>query len=266
LKYVRAGRGLWEKGFSVNLKSLLPDVLLQAYRRYKRARVDRRNASRTPMEVFSEIYSQKVWGGTGPFNSGAGSETDSIVGPYVATIKKHLRSHGSGKPKVVDLGCGDFFVGSRLIEECSEYIGVDVVPDLVKHLQTTAGSEHVRFTCLDIVADELPAGDICLIRQVLQRLGNEQIGKVLAKLGRYRTVFVTEHYPEDGPTVIPNVDKVHGGGIRLYDRSGVYLDKPPFDLPSSNMELILEVPGRGCGGLDQEGVIRTFRIDFPDSV
>jgi hypothetical protein len=136
---------------------------------------------------------------------------------------------------------------------------VDVVSDLVRHLKASVREHGVKFLCLDIVREELPPGDICLIRQVLQHLSNEQIGKVLAKLGRYPVVFVTEHYPKDGPAVVPNRDKVHGSGIRLYENSGVYLDRPPFNIPPAHLELILELPGHGFDGLYDPGVIRTFR-------
>jgi SAM-dependent methyltransferase len=242
------------------LKSLLPRAVVRAYHRRRRAREDRHNANRSAAEVFSEIYKKGTWGqSTGPYCSGHGSATDAIVGPYVRTIKECLRSHGPGEPRVVDLGCGDFSVGRQLVEDCAAYVGVDVVPDLVRHLEASVRDPRVRFLCLDIVREELPSGDICLIRQVLQHLSNDQIGKVLARLGRYPTVFVTEHYPSDGPAVVPNLDKVHGSGIRLYENSGVYLDRPPFNVPKANLELLLELPGHGFDGLYDPGVIRTFR-------
>jgi len=248
------------------LKSLLPRFVVRGYRRYKLVLEERRNTDRSPGEVFSEIYRQRKWGGSERFCSGGGSATDTIVGPYVVAVSGFLRSFGTEKPRVVDLGCGDFSVGSRLVADCSSYVGVDVVPELVAHLQATSGGDHVRFLCLDMARDELPAGDVCLIRQVFQHLSNEQIGNVLAKLGRYRVVLVTEHYPHDGPSVVPNRDKVHGSGIRLFRNSGVYLDRPPFNVPKANLELMLEVPGHGFDGFYDPGVIRTFRIVFPKPV
>lgn len=246
---------------TIPLKSLVPLFVVRAYQDYRRKREDERNAKRTPKEVFSEIYRKKKWGGTGPYCSGDGSSNDSIVGPYVATVGAFLRTYGMERPRVVDLGCGDFSVGSQLSADCSSYVGVDVVPELVKHLQDTRGGGDVHFECLDMVDDPLPDGDICLIRQVLQHLSNQQIAKVVAKLGGYRVVLITEHHPHDGPAVVPNLDKVQGGAIRLYRNSGVYLDRPPFNVPSSSLTLMLEVPGHGFGGLYDAGVIRTFRLE-----
>jgi len=120
----------------------------------------------------------------------------------------------------------------------------------------------VKFISLDIVEDDLPDGDICFLRQVLQHLSNAQISKILPKLKMYNVCFVTEHYPTDNPAIVPNKDIVHGGGIRPYENSGVYLDESPFNVPRACMELILEVPGVGLPKEYDQGVIRTYRIDF----
>jgi hypothetical protein len=225
------------------IKRLTPAALRVAYRNLRAALEDRRNANRSPREVFSEIYRQGQWGRSGEFSSGAGSADDALVAPYVATIGPLLRG------TVVDLGCGDFSVGKRLLPFCSRYVGVDVVPELISHLRATAREPKASFLCLDAIEDELPDGDVCLIRQVFQHLSNAQIGQVLAKLHKYATVVVTEHQPVETGT--PNLDKVHGAAIRLHRNSGVYLDKPPFNLSARTL---LEVPS-SVGGY--AGIIRT---------
>ena len=35
------------------------------------------------------------------------------------------------KPDVVDLGCGDFVIGSKLRKFCNKYIAVDIVDELI---------------------------------------------------------------------------------------------------------------------------------------
>ncbi|HEY0468383.1 MAG TPA: class I SAM-dependent methyltransferase, partial [Polyangiaceae bacterium] len=174
-------------------KGIAPKGAIRAYHRYRRAAEHSRNSNRTPQEVFSEIYRKGVWG-TGkaePFYSGTGSSTESIVGPYVAAISEYLRSLPEESRRVVDLGCGDFSVGRQLLPYCSSYIGVDVVPALIEHLNSQVSHPQAHFVHADIIDGQLPDGDICLIRQVFQHLSNAQIGKVLAKLDRYRTVFIT---------------------------------------------------------------------------
>lgn len=250
------------------VKAILPHFVLNGVGRIKRQIEARRNASQSPEQVFSRIYRTRQWGSGGPgahssgFHSGNGSTDEAIVGPYVDRIRKELTSCGPAKPKVVDLGCGDFSVGSRILDCCSEYIGVDVVPDLIEHLRATVNDSRASFISLDITqAVEYPDADVCFLRQVLQHLSNAQIQFILPRLDKYDCVYITEHYPSDRVAVIPNLDKAHGADIRLYQNSGVYLDGPPFSISAERLKLILEVPAPDFGKLYAGGFIRTYRLD-----
>ena len=247
------------------VKQVAPKGALRAYERYIRAAEHARNAKLTPQQVFSEIYRKGVWGNAGGegFYSGTGSSTQSIVEPYVAALTQFLATRPEDARNVVDLGCGDFSVGRQLLPSCSSYTGVDVVPDLIRHLQATVTDPRAQFKCMDMIDGELPAGDVCLIRQVFQHLSNAQIAKVLAKLDRYRTVFITEHFPPDSVALVPNKDKVHGGSIRFFENSAVYVERAPFNFAPGRMELVLEVPDHGFEGFES-GTIRTFKFDFSD--
>ena len=118
------------------------------------------------------------------------------------------------------------------------YIGVDIVRPLVDSLNSSFASEGICFVCLDIIEDELPDADLYLVRQVFQHLNNHQIGKIVEKLAS-KTALVTEHIPT--APVAYNMDKSTGPDIRLYRRSGVFLECPPF---SVECETLLEVPQR----------------------
>ncbi|MCP3683596.1 MAG: class I SAM-dependent methyltransferase [bacterium] len=233
-------------------------------RKIKRHFENKRNANRTAGEVFAEIYRKGKWGRVrGEFCSGSGSIAAEIVNPYVSMICQYLQAFGHEKT-VVDLGCGDFEIGKRLIAYCSEYIGVDIVPDLIEKHQLAKYESNVKFLCLDIAEGQLPDGDICFLRQVLQHLSNDEIANILPKLQQYEVVFVTEHYPNDNPNIVPNKDMVHGSGIRNYNNSAVYLDKAPFNIPSSCLEMVLEVPGISVWNEYGPGVVRTYKITFTE--
>jgi SAM-dependent methyltransferase len=211
--------------------------------------------------VFTEVYSEKQWGsGAEEFDSGAGSGSDEIVDPYIAAIAAIGSREGFESLTFVDLGCGDFRVGRRLVPLCRAYVGVDVVPAVVDRNTRMFGSEAVRFEHRDIVADPLPDGDVCFVRQVFQHLSNAQIAQVLPKLNRYRLVFVTEHQPSPGHLRAPNLDKVVGPDIRLYDGSGVYLDQPPFGIPRSALSEVVTVTSGSMGADVDRGVIRTMLL------
>jgi hypothetical protein len=57
---------------------------------------------------------------------------------------------------------------------------------------------------------------------------------------------------------VPNIDKVHGADIRVYDNSAVYLSEPPFNIPAKELQLILEVPAAVLAGEGQPGWLRTY--------
>lgn len=225
---------------------------------------EQRDAMRTPGEVFTDVYARHLWGGQdgGEFCSGLGSCEDSIVGPYVNRIRETLRGMPV-KPRIVDLGCGDFRVGRQFLDLCSSCEAIDVVEALIAKHRESGYDERVRFRCLDIVDGELPPGDVCFIRQVLQHLSNSEIVKVLGKLGDYRVVFITEHQPCENPGLRPNRDIVHGARTRLTLNSGVYVDRPPFNVFAHQLDVFMEV---SCPGLKNEGdggVIRVYRLQKP---
>ena len=200
------------------------------------------------VEIFSRIYRKKVWS-TGDargrdFWSGAGS-TGAFTREYEQAVVRFIRQHQINM--IVDLGCGDFQVGQRILAEadCS-YIGVDVVPDLIARNNRLFGNDRVAFICADISLEELPDGDLCLIRQVLQHLDNATVEQVLKNVAKYPWVIITESQ-RIRPKVV-NRDIKTGSWTRTQFDSGLYFDQPPF---SREIETLLDV------SRDQDVVIRT---------
>lgn len=232
-------------------RRVLPAALLNWYR-HRRHEV---GAARSHGEVFDDIYRNYRWGGRGraAFFSGPGSNEDAAA-PYVRRVRDFIEAHGIDS--VCDLGCGDFRVGAGIASAVPRYVGVDVAPSLVEWLNARhARPGSVTFCCADMAADPLPVADLYLIRQVLQHLGNDAIGRVLANLPRAGWLIVTEHQPEDLHLTSPNLDKRTGASIRLDKGSGVYPERPPFSLGGFK-GMLLEVAG-GQGG-EADGVIRSF--------
>jgi SAM-dependent methyltransferase len=182
-------------------------------------------------ETFTTIYQERLFGDSPgeKFYSGSGS-TGRFADAYYKLVEDLV--HEKGIRSLVDLGCGDFRIGARLAPLVEKYTGIDIVPDLIDHNQANYGSERVSFVCLDIVDDPLPAGDLCLLRQVLQHLNNAEISTVLQKLTTYKWVLVTENVSA-GENKFPNVDHVHGPDTRLVEGSGVFVAEPPFSITAA---------------------------------
>lgn len=198
-------------------------------------------ASESAAETFSSVYRDNHWGRRWgkKFCSGQGSYEEPIVGPYVQSVRGFL-SEFSQPPRIVDLGCGDFHVGSRIREACAHYVACDVVPELIEHNRKAFARLQVEFACLNIVDDPLPRGEVVFIRQVLQHLANAQIACVLPKLAQYRFVVITEHLPGD-PAFSPNRDHQFGSGTRVTRNSGVVLTAPPFNFKATSERLLCSV-------------------------
>lgn len=111
-----------------------------------------------------------------------------------------------------------------------QYTGVDVVRSVIDRNIRLHSSDCVNFVCADLTCDPLPPAGAALVRQVLQHLSNSEITAALANILRtYPLAFVTEHI-YIGPGCVPNRDIPHGPGTRVPKRSGVFIDRAPFNL------------------------------------
>jgi hypothetical protein len=243
------------------LRKLVPVSLRRARRDFVLRRQWKSFEELPPGEAFRRVYEDGVWGQSPDrgdrFFSGSGSHAPQLVSGYVAAVEAFLRTFPQ-KPNVVDLGCGDFAIGSQLRPLCGKYIACDVVEPLIARNRERFASLDVDFRRLDIATDPLPAGDVALIRQVLQHLSNKQIMAIVPKLpSTYRHVVVTEHLPvEEG--FEPNLDKPAGPHTRLNSGrrpSGVVLTEAPFRLRPTRSSVLSETQ-------DFEGLIRTTLYEF----
>lgn len=207
------------------IKKAIPKSWFRAYSEFK-------NRKKSAEEVFTEIYQKGYWGKSKEeslYFSGTGTH-DSNTLKYVDTLCDFIQKHDV--KSVFEIGCGDFSIMKKVLQSVEvDYVGGDIVCDLITHLKKTEANERTHFIHLDAIkSDEFPNADLCVIRQVLQHLTNEQIAQILRKTKKFKYVLITEHVPVN-PKVL-NGDKSSGGYIRLQNKktSGVFLDAPPFSL------------------------------------
>jgi hypothetical protein len=200
-------------------------------------------------EIFTNVYKNKLWGESSPenespFYSGPGSSDPQIVDPYVDAVKRFFLSFPT-KKKAVDLGCGDFRVGSRIFDAFDSYIACDVVPELVHFNRQYWQHLPAEFRVVDLVKDEIPTGDVLILRQVLQHLSNDDIYKFTQLIPQdFSYLLLTEHLPSESDFVA-NRDKASGTDIRLGSGSGVVLTQPPFSIKFKSETTLLSVPQFG---------------------
>jgi SAM-dependent methyltransferase len=224
------------------LKLGLPLPLLQRLRRFRSRGHYRRYASLGDGQIFAYIYRQGLWGRdpAQPFRSGTGSLPE-FSQPFEDFAVRLIEAAAASS--IVDLGCGDFQVSRRILERLVRpvrYLGLEVVAALVEHNRAAFGSESVRFAIAP-AEGEYPEADVMIIRQVLQHNSNANIARILAKARRScRYLLIAEHVPERPRAA--NLDIRTGHETRLGFGSGVFVDRPPFDLP---VEEAVEFPMDG---------------------
>ncbi len=238
------------------IKAVLPASVVRFYQQKRVARIRRINEEMSTKEVFTRIYREKRWSVSShsEFQSGSGSG-EILAEAYSKFVTDFVKDRSV--LSIVDLGCGDFNIGKRIAGGGLTYIGVDIVEDLIAHHNAKFGDDEIEFRCLDIIEDDLPQGELCLVRQVFQHLSNREILRVLPKLAAYKYVLISEHYPAGDLCATPNIDKPHGEDTRLFDNSAVYLDHPPFSLENVTTVFSIDAPSVVADG----ETIRTILID-----
>lgn len=252
-----------KKQITKNIRLFLASLAPAWVRRWRaqqalKARINARrkeNSVLSAQQVFTRIYENREWGGGSGLYSGTGSD-DPVTGQYCAFVKSFIARNGI--TRIVDLGCGDFRVGSRIASAGGAWIAVDIVEKVVEaDRRKYAALGNVSFECRNIIEDDLPPGQLCLVRQVLQHLSNAEITAVIGKLRAYDYALVTEHFPAASVRLRPNRDKPHGFDTRVHERSAVVLDKPPFCVPGVTQVLSVSA----AEVISREGeTIRTFLI------
>ncbi len=231
------------------LRPLVPEWAKNAHARYLSRKMDSECEGLSVKQVFERAYATHLWGRPPDQSlySGKGSHSPGIVTPYVEAVRQFIISLPQ-RPTVVDLGCGDFNVGRQLYDLCSAYTACDIVGPVVEQNRKVYAALPVRFLELDMIEEPLPAGDIACIRQVLQHLSNEQIGRIVPKLQQYRYLIITEHLPGRA-AFRSNAEKPAGPGTRIGLHSGVVLTDAPFFLIPRSQRTICSQPQ--VGGLIQ---------------
>jgi SAM-dependent methyltransferase len=223
------------------VKGILPKAVLQAREERLTLRRDREFSKLSAKDAFTKIYSEGLWVKSGndldSFSSGSGSRRSDIVSTYIGAVEQFLTLLDE-RPDVVDLGCGDFYVGSKVRHLCGNYIACDIVDSLIARNTALFRDAKVDFRVLDITTDELPDGDVVFLRQVLQHLSNKLIVEAIPKIqSRYRYLLLTEHLPS-ADSFAPNIDMATGPDTRLRFDSGVVLTAPPFNM-QAKLDVVL---------------------------
>jgi SAM-dependent methyltransferase len=181
----------------------------------------------TLAERFSAIYRNSVWLNDRPSGSrsGLGSElgnTDQVRRELPSLLRE------LGTQTLLDVGCGDFLWMKEMNLAC-QYIGIDIVADVIAANRRLYVSETRIFQKLDATIDPLPRCNTVLCREVLFHLCFADIWKVLANIQRSQAVFLIA---TNDSGLRYNADIVSG------DYRPLNLHRAPFYLPEPNIRIL----------------------------
>jgi len=168
-------------------------------------------------QVFTAIYAANSWGNSESV-SGSGS-TVSATQFLVPELNQLLRSFQIRS--MVDIPCGDFNWMQHVDLDGIQYIGADIVDDLI-----SANREQfpgVNFEVMNLISDPLPRVDLVLCRDCLFHLPDALIMQALQNIRRSGSRFLlTTTFAWKS---LPNKEG------RLGDWRRLNLELPPFNLP-----------------------------------
>ena len=172
----------------------------------------------SPQRIFSQIYRNNAWGDIESLSgSGSNFEQTKEVRSLLPDIIKEFKIRS-----ILDIPCGDFN-WMKLVALDIEYIGGDIVCDLILQNKIKYENSYRKFMRLDLIHDELPTTDLILCRDCFVHFSNshilESLKNIMASKSKYLfvTTFIKHEISEDIPT----------GKWR-----SINLQKPPFYFPS----------------------------------
>jgi hypothetical protein len=208
--------------------------------RFPRATAVYRDARRALLapsleKAFSEIYRTNTWQHHESV-SGRGStlERTTIIRTQLPWLLQELQAE-----RLLDAACGDFNWMQHTDLGATAYVGVDVVPELVRRNSSLYETPRRSFKVMDITTDSLPAVDVILCRDCLIHLSFKRILETIHNFKRSSATYLlcTTH-----TGVLKNTDCPDAGWRSLN------LQLPPFNFPPPLKQIVEdEESGKSLG-------------------
>ena len=171
---------------------------------------------------FQRIFDENAWGNSESV-SGEGSNltrTAAVRAALPGLLARH------GVRSVLDAPCGDFYwmkeVDLRGAGGQIDYIGVDIVAEIIARDVELYASPRRRFLLCDLVDGSLPNADLILCRDCLVHLPYHETRKALENFVRSgATWLLTTTFTGDRE----NHD------IAIGDWRAINLERPPYSFP-----------------------------------
>jgi hypothetical protein len=169
-------------------------------------------------KIFTRYYASNFWQ-DGQSVSGPGSNLEQT-----ATIRRQLPSlcESYGIRTILDIPCGDFSWMKDVPLQITQYIGADIVSDLI-NTNNRLYADHCRsFMKLDAVKDDLPRVDLILNRDCFVHFSVNDVKAALQNFRRSGSSYLL---------TTTFVGRKHNISIGTGGWRPINLEASPFNLP-----------------------------------
>ncbi len=204
---------------------------------------------RNTKKIFTEIYRNNSFlGRESKSGEGSGLLQTSLIRQELPVLLKRISAR-----TLLDAPCGDLFWISKMELDIENYIGIDIVHELVVENRRKYGDRQHLFLDKNIIVDELPKADVILCRDCLVHLTYAQCFKVINNFKKSgSTYLLTTTFVDRNE----NNDLVKGLWRPLN------LEKQPFLFPKP-LTLINENCTEGNGNYSDKGLGLWLLKDIP---
>jgi len=214
------------------MKKHVDKRLLESEIRLRIAQTYQKDTFSIKENVFETIYKNNCWKSI-ESRSGEGSDLSTTT-----EIRKQLPFIWK-KYKIksfLDVPCGDFNWMNAVDKKGIEYIGGDIVEELINRNKEHYETSNIQFKKIDITKDPLPQADMIFCKDCLQHLSYDNIRKALQNFKRSgaKYLMLTSY-----PLTLKNHDILDGD----YRALNLLID--PFNLPENYIYKVGEKPGKG---------------------
>lgn len=142
--------------------------------------------SKSAESVFTEIYKNNGWHGLESVSgTGSGQDQTKRIKVELRTIFDELKIES-----MLDIPCGDFCWMNGVDLKGVDYLGADIVRDLIKENSHSFSSDRVRFQQLDLIGDPLPKVDLVFCRDCLVHFSFHDISLALDNICRSESTYL----------------------------------------------------------------------------
>lgn len=232
--------------FKSSLKQRLPRYVIDTLGKYRYKFRKSQFEGKEMKEIFHEIYRSNLWKNSETV-SGPGSTikyTESLI-PELTNLFSVYNIHS-----LVDIPCGDFNWMKNMDLQSIQYMGLDIVADLIDNNTEKFKSENIQFRRADITKDDIPPGDLIFCRDCLVHFSYSDINNALANIKKSGcTYLMTTSF--QFPMV--NYD------IQTGDWRPLNLERPPFNFPPP-IYILEDRPANLSPGYDLKKILGLWKI------